>query len=71
MSIIQDEINRLKANIRKIKKSEKALREARSVLVTAAKEAKEHLDNCEGGSAWNVLDDALESVGESNSKEPK
>ena len=68
---IQDEIKRLKANIRKIKKSEKALRAERQALVEAAKQAKEHLDNCEGGGAWNVLDEALESVGESNSKEPK
>lgn len=35
-----------------------------ATLVAAAKKAQKHLDDCEGGSAWDVLDEALEEIGE-------
>jgi outer membrane murein-binding lipoprotein Lpp len=56
---LQDEIQRLKTNIRKIKKSVKALQADRQALVNAAKEAKAHLDNRDDADAWTVLDKAL------------
>ena len=60
---LQAEIKALKANIARYKKESKALRENLDQLVTDAKLAKMHIDNREGGAAWEVLDDSLTSIG--------
>ena len=39
-------------------------KEKLATLVAAAKKAQQHLDDCEGGAAWDVLDEALEEIGE-------
>lgn len=36
------------------------------ILVDAMKKSKLHLDDCEGGMAWEVLDEALIEVGEND-----